>query len=80
MGARVSEEEIRAAVSFISRHNNSNVAITYHTFSGVILRPFSTKPDKQMETGDLSVFELMGERGKKLTGCQMKATTGFGLS
>lgn len=33
-----------------------------------------------METGDLWVFELMGERGKELTGCQMKETTGFGLS
>ena len=80
MGARVSEEGIRAAVSFISRHNNINAAITYHTFSGVILRPFSTRPDEQMETGDLWVFELMGERGKELTGCQMKETTGFGLS
>ena len=63
-----SEEEIRAAVAFISRHNNINVAITYHTQSGVILRPFSTKPDEKMETGDLWVFELMGEQGKELTG------------
>ena len=63
-----SEEEIRAAVEFISGHNNINVAITYHTQSGVILRPFSTKPDEKMETDDLWVFELMGERGKELTG------------
>ena len=63
-----SEEEIRAAVSFISQHNNISVAITYHTQSGVILRPFSTRPDEAMETGDLWVFELMGERGKELTG------------
>ena len=63
-----SEEEIRAAVSFISRHNNISVAVTYHTYSGVILRPFSTRPDEEMETADLWVYELMGERGKKLTG------------
>ncbi|MXY92842.1 MAG: carboxypeptidase [Caldilineaceae bacterium SB0670_bin_27] len=63
-----SEEEIRAAVSFISRHNNISVAVTYHTYSGVILRPFSTRPDEEMETGDLWVYELMGERGKELTG------------
>jgi len=62
------EEEIRAAVSFISRHNNISVAVTYHTYSGVILRPFSTRPDEVMETGDLWVYELMGERGKELTG------------
>ena len=63
-----SEEEIRAAVAFISRHNNINLALSYHTQSGVILRPFSTRPDEKMETGDLWVFELMGERGKELTG------------
>ncbi|MCY3711214.1 MAG: M14 family metallopeptidase, partial [Caldilineaceae bacterium] len=63
-----SEEEIRAAVSFISRHNNISVAVTYHTYSGVILRPYSTRPDEEMETGDLWVYELMGERGKELTG------------
>ncbi len=62
-----SEREIRAAVEFISRHNNINLALTYHTQSGVILRPFSTRPDDTMETGDLWVFELMGERGKELT-------------
>ncbi len=63
-----SEREIRAAVEFISRHNNISLALTYHTFSGVILRPFSTRPDEKMETNDLWVFELMGERGKELTG------------
>ncbi len=63
-----SEVEIRAAVDFISRHNNINAAITYHTHSGVILRPYSTKPDEEMETDDVWVFELMGERGKELTG------------
>ena len=63
-----SENEIRAAVDFISRHRNVSVAISYHTQSGVILRPYSTQPDEKMETADLWVFELMGERGKELTG------------
>ena len=63
-----SEKEIRAAVEFISHHNNINLALTYHTFSGVILRPFSTRPDEKMETNDLWVFEMMGERGQELTG------------
>ena len=63
-----SEEEIRAVVDFISRRNNISVALTYHTQSGVILRPFSTRPDEKMETGDLWVYEMMGERGKELTG------------
>lgn len=63
-----SEVEIRATVDFITRHPNINIAITYHTFSGVILRPFSTWPDEKMDVNDLWVYELMGERGKELTG------------
>ena len=63
-----SEVEIRATVDFITRHPNINIAITYHTFSGVILRPFSTRPDDKMDVNDLWVYELMGERGKELTG------------
>ena len=63
-----SEREIRAAAEFISRNNNINLALSYHTQSGVILRPFSTRPDEKMETNDLWVFELMGERGNELTG------------
>lgn len=63
-----SEVEIRAVVDFITRHPNINIAITYHTFSGVILRPFSTRPDDKMDVNDLWVYELMGERGKEITG------------
>lgn len=63
-----SEEEIRAVVAFISQHNNINVALTYHTYSGVILRPYSTRPDEKMDTSDLWVYEMMGERGSNLTG------------
>lgn len=63
-----SEVEIRATVDFITRHPNISIAITYHTFSGVILRPFSTRPDEKMDVNDLWVYELMGERGKELTG------------
>lgn len=62
-----SEAEVRAAVEFISHHPNINLAITYHTFSGVILRPFSTRADEQMETNDLWVYEKMGKRGSEIT-------------
>jgi murein tripeptide amidase MpaA len=63
-----SEPEIRAVVSFITSHPNINIAVTYHTYSGVILRPFSTRADDQLETNDLWVYQKMGERGKELTG------------
>ncbi len=69
-----SEPEINAVVNFLSRHANINIALTFHTFSRVLLRPFSTKPDDQMETGDLYVFKLLGEIGTKLTGYRNVST------
>ena len=63
-----SEPEIRAVVEFVTRHPNINLAVTYHTYSGVILRPYSTKPDDQMDTSDLWVYQKIGKRGSELTG------------
>lgn len=63
-----SEPEILALVKFIAEHPNINVALTYHTYSGVILRPYGTKPDDAMETDDLRVYKKLGERIKALTG------------
>ena len=63
-----SEPEIRAVVEFISSHPNINLAVTYHTFSGVILRPFSTRADTEMDTGDLWIYQKIGQRGTDLTG------------
>jgi len=63
-----SETEIRAAVDFVTRHANINAGIAYHTYSGVILRPYGTKDDKEMDTNDLWTFEAIAERAKELTG------------
>ncbi len=63
-----SEPEIRALVDFIVKHPNINIAITFHTFSRVILRPYSTKSDDDMNAEDLWVFKKIGELGTKLTG------------
>ncbi len=63
-----SEPEIRAVVDFISNHPNINLAVAYHTYSGVILRPYSTKADDQMNTDDLWVYKKIGKRGTELTG------------
>ncbi len=62
-----SEPETRAMIDFIVRHANINLAIAYHTFSRVILRPYSTKPDDAMETEDLWVLQKIGEIGNKIT-------------
>jgi murein tripeptide amidase MpaA len=69
-----SEPEIRALVDFIANHPNINIAITYHTFSRVILRCYSTKADDDMETQDLWVYKKIGEIGSKLTGYRCVST------
>ena len=69
-----SEPEIKALADFITSHLNINIAITFHTFSRVILRPYSTKPDDEMETEDLWVLKKIGERGAKITGYRCVST------
>lgn len=63
-----SEPETRAEAEFWRAHPNINGVLTYHTTSGVILRPYGTKPDEQMPTNDLDVYKLIGEMGTKITG------------
>jgi len=64
----VSEPEIKAMVDFITDHHNINAALTYHTYSGVILRPLSAQPDEDMDTNDLWVYKAVAKRGTELTG------------
>ena len=63
-----SEPEIRAAVQFIADHPNITGAITFHTFSGVHLRPLSGSPDDDMPTQDLQTYKVIGKKGEDLTG------------
>ena len=63
-----SEPEIRAVIEFMAEHPNVYGALTYHTYSRAILRPYGTKADEQMDTDDLWVFEAIGERGTQITG------------
>jgi murein tripeptide amidase MpaA len=69
-----SEPETRALVDFVTSHPNINFAITFHTFSRVILRPFSTKADEDMNTDDLWVFKKVGDLGTKITGYRNVST------
>lgn len=64
----LSEAETRAVVHFITSHPNISSAITYHTFAGAILRPFSDKPDDQMNIDDLRTYKEIGQRGTQITG------------
>jgi len=63
-----SEPETRATIAFLSSHLNVSGAISYHTYSGAILRPYSDKPDDKMAIEDLWTYKEIGKRGKELTG------------
>ncbi len=69
-----SEPETRALADFVVKHPNINFAITFHTYSRVILRPYSTKADDDMNTEDLWVFKKVGEIGTKITGYRSVST------
>jgi murein tripeptide amidase MpaA len=63
-----SEPEIKSLLDFITTHPNINAGITYHTYSGVILRPPSIHPDDDMDADDLWTYKAIGKRGTEITG------------
>ncbi|CAN5629878.1 M14 family metallopeptidase [soil metagenome] len=64
----LSEPEARAQVDFLLAHKNIFSLHTYHTFCGAILRPYSNKPDSEMDPQDLAVYKELGDRGTEITG------------
>lgn len=64
----LSEPETRALVEFISAHPNICAGVSFHTYSGVLLRPSGHVADDKMPPEDLWVFQAMGKRGEELTG------------
>jgi murein tripeptide amidase MpaA len=63
-----SEPEVRAVVDFVVRHPNLTGGTTFHTWSGVLLRPFEHLPDEEMHAEDLWVYQAVGRKGTELTG------------
>ncbi len=63
-----SEPEIHAAVDAIVKRPNICGAVTFHTFSGVHLRPPSRMPDDDIPPEDLWAYKTIGDKGKELTG------------
>ncbi len=63
-----SEPEVRAMVHFITAHPNIGAAISYHTHSGVILRPMGTQSDDDMTPEDLWQYKRFSDLGAKLSG------------
>jgi len=63
-----SEPEIAAVTGFIGRHPNITGAVAFHTYSGVLLRPYSHQADEQMAPEDLWTYRKIGETGTAMTG------------
>jgi murein tripeptide amidase MpaA len=63
-----SEPEVHAAVRFITGHRNITGAITFHTYSGVLLRPYSHQADDTLPAEDLWTYQKIGAKGTELTG------------
>jgi murein tripeptide amidase MpaA len=63
-----SEPETRNVANFILSHKNIAGMMSYHTTSGVHLRPSAQKPDSEMNKTDVKMFKEIGERGKEFTG------------
>ena len=63
-----SEPEVRTVVDAVTARPNVGVYFAYHTFAGVILRPFGGKADDQFPTADLVMYKTMGRRATEITG------------
>jgi murein tripeptide amidase MpaA len=66
----VSEPEVKAMVDFVLAHRNIGAAISYHTHSGVILRPMGTQGDDDMIPEDLWSIKHFSALGTEHTGYQ----------
>jgi murein tripeptide amidase MpaA len=67
-GYPASEPEVKAMVDFVLAHPNIGAAISYHTHSGVILRPMGTVADDDMIPEDLWSIKRFSALGTELTG------------
>lgn len=63
-----SEPEVRNLVDFIVKHKNITGTMSFHTMSGVLLRPYDDRSDDDFPTSDLRTFQKIGDKGTELTG------------
>ncbi len=64
----LSEPEAKAMVEFIYAHPNIAGFMSYHTHSGVLLRPFVNRGDEDFPPEDLRHYEAIGAMGTEVTG------------
>jgi murein tripeptide amidase MpaA len=64
----VSEPESRNLVDFIVQHPNLTGVVTFHTYSGLLLRPYDDRADDEFPPEDLWTYKKIGDQGTKMTG------------
>jgi len=63
-----SEPETRSMMEFITSHPNITGGIAFHTYSGVLLRPYGDREDEEFSAEDLWTFQKIGAKGTEMTG------------
>jgi murein tripeptide amidase MpaA len=63
-----SEPESRSVAEFFESHKNITIAQSWHTFTGAVLRPPASKPDKDISPKDLKALKEVGAVGAEATG------------
>jgi murein tripeptide amidase MpaA len=63
-----SEPEVANLLRFITSHPNITGGLTFHTHSGVLLRPYHSKGDEAFPAEDLWTYQAIGKRGAEITG------------
>lgn len=53
---------------FIATHPNITAGVAFHTFSGVLLRPYTDKQDEAFPAEDLWTYQKIGQKGTDITG------------
>ena len=64
----VSEPESRNIVDFIVQHPNLTGVVTFHTYSGLLLRPYDDRADDEFPPEDLWTYKKIGDQGTAITG------------
>jgi murein tripeptide amidase MpaA len=63
-----SEPEVRNIAHFVADHPNITGGVAFHTYSGVLLRPYDDREDKAFPAEDLWTYEKIGQQGTEITG------------
>lgn len=62
-----SEPEVHNLAHFVTGHPNLTGGVAFHTYSGVLLRPYDDRPDDKFPAEDLWTFQKIGAKGTAIT-------------